>query len=129
MKLLLDTHTLLWAVGDPSRLPLSVRQLIDDHRNEIVISVASIFEIASKRAARSRLVPDIPAQRMLELANAAGYRVLAFTAQHAVATESVAAFHGDPFDKLLLAQAAAEGLQLVTHDEALADYDPHAILF
>ena len=65
----------------------------------------------------------------LRLGHEAGFGLLAIDAQHVVAVETIAPFHGDPIDRLLLAQAQIESMRLVTHDETLADYDPHTILF
>lgn len=129
MKLLLDTHTLVWALTATRLLPASLRRMIEDGRNEVYFSAMSIFEIASKRASGSRNAPRTASDTVVELAARSDLRELAVTSEHARAVETVAAFHSDPFDRLLLAQAQVEGLQLVTHDEALAQYDPRTILF
>ena len=129
MRLLLDTHVLIWAMGPGRELPASVQALLLDSRNTIYYSVVSIFEIATKRAAARRSAPRLGADRALELADQSGYVRLDVTAAHAIAVESVAVAHHDPFDKLLLAQAQVEGLRFVTHDEAVAAYDKNVILF
>jgi PIN domain nuclease of toxin-antitoxin system len=129
MRLLLDTHTLLWALTDPKHLSPRVRSLIADGRNEIGFSAAAILEIAVSRAAGRRNAPKVPGERVAGLARQAGYEMLPVTDAHAAAVETIAPFHGDPFDRLLLAQAQIEGFQLVTHDEALAAYDNRTILF
>lgn len=129
MRLLLDTHVLLWAMGPGRTLPPQIRSLLLDARNTVHYSVVSIFEIANKRVAAKRSAPQLSAERAVELADRAGYVRLDVTAAHAIALESVAPFHHDPFDKLLLAQAQVEGLRFVTHDEALATHDENVIIF
>jgi PIN domain nuclease of toxin-antitoxin system len=129
MRLLLDTHTLVWALGAPKQLSHDVRVMLSDHQNSINVSVASIVEIAISRSAGSRHAPKIAATQAAELAKRAGYAMLPMTDTHAAAVETIAPFHGDPFDRLLLAQAQIEGLRLVTHDESLAAYDTRAILY
>ncbi len=129
MRLLLDTHTLIWAMTATRLLPASLRRMIEDGQNEVHFSAISIFEIASKRASGRRSAPATASDAVVELAERSGLREIAVTSRHAKAVETIAAFHADPFDRLLLAQAQVEGLQLVTHDEALAAYDPRTILF
>lgn len=129
MRLLLDTHTLIWALTVPRRIPHAVLKQISDHRSAVYFSPVSIFEVASKRASGSRNVPGLEAEQLGELAVTTGFQELLVSFRHAAAAEHVALFHGDPFDRLLLAQAQVEGLQLVTHDEGLAQYDSRTILF
>jgi PIN domain nuclease of toxin-antitoxin system len=129
LRLLLDTHTLIWSLGAARHLPFKTRRMIADRRNEVYFSAMSVFEVASKRASGRKSAPGIGAESLVALAEQAGFEEVPVRAQHAVAVESLAAFHGDPFDRLLLAQARVEGLQLVTHDARLADYDPRTILF
>jgi PIN domain nuclease of toxin-antitoxin system len=129
VRLLLDTHTLLWAMAKSRTLPQSVRRLIEDERNELFFSAISIFEIASKRASGRRSAPTIAADVVAELALRAGLREVLVSHEHAAAVETLAITHPDAFDRGLLAQAQIEGLQLVTHDEDLALYDTRTILF
>jgi PIN domain nuclease of toxin-antitoxin system len=129
VRLLLDTHTLVWAVTAPRRIPHAVLHQISDRRNAVYFSPVSIFEIASKRASGSRNTPGLEGGELGELAVRTGFQELLVTFRHAAAAEHVALLHADPFDRLLLAQAKAEGLQLVTHDETLAQYDSRTILF
>ena len=128
MKLLLDTHTLLWALGYERKLPPTIKRMIESSANTIVFSAASLLVIATKRSSRSKH-PDWTSQSVLNRARAAEYEFLAVEARHAVALETIAPFHGDPIDRLLLAQAQTEGMRLVTHDAELAAYDSRAILF
>jgi PIN domain nuclease of toxin-antitoxin system len=129
VRLLLDTHTLLWAMTKSRTLPQSARRLIEGARNELFFSAISIFEIASKRASGRRSAPAVAADIVADLALRAGLREVPVTQAHAAAVETLAISHPDPYDRLLLAQAQIEGLQLVTHDENLARYDSRTILF
>lgn len=121
MKLLLDTHVLLWAAGFPERLSPAARGLLEDLNNELVFSAASMWEIAIKSAfgredfsANARLI------RRGLLDN--GYAELAIASEHAVEIDVLPAIHKDPFDRLLIAQAMVEGITLVTADEIVAQY-------
>jgi PIN domain nuclease of toxin-antitoxin system len=129
MRLLLDTHTLLWAMTKSRTLPQSAHRLIEDERNDLFFSAISVFEIASKRASGRRSAPTIGADIVAELALRAGLREVPVTHEHAAAVETLAITHPDAFDRVLLAQAQIEGLQLLTHDEDLAGYDSRTILF
>lgn len=129
MRLLLDTHALIWALTDTRRLPGSIQRLIGSARNEIFVSAVSFLEVAVKRTDVRRGMPKIPADKMLELSRDAGYVVLDVRAEHCAAVESIPSIHGDPFDRLLVAQALEEGLRLVTHDQTLAAYSDTIITF
>ncbi len=129
MRLLLDTHLLLWLLAMPRRVPPKLLTHVADPKNVVFYSTISLAELALKRRAGRRSEPEIPAGRIHDLAGQAGFQVLQLTPEHAAAAEGLAVYHGDPFDRLLLAQAKAEGLQLVTHDEQLAQYDSRTILF
>jgi PIN domain nuclease of toxin-antitoxin system len=129
VRLLLDTHTLVWALSGSRSLPASIRKMLADPRNAVFVSVVSLFEIATKRAASGGRLPELGADDALSLASRTGFALLSLEPEHAVAVETFAPFHGDPFDRLLLAQAQIEGFQLVTHDEAIAAYDARTILF
>jgi PIN domain nuclease of toxin-antitoxin system len=129
VRLLLDTHTLIWALAAQTLLPRSLRRMIEDGRNEVFFSAISIYEIASTRAAGRRSAPPIGAEATVDLARTARLGEIPVAASHAAAVETIAIAHPDPFDRLLLAQARIEGLQLVTHDEALARFDSRTIVF
>ncbi len=129
MKLLLDTNALIWAMTASRSLPADVQRLIEDARNDVFFSAVNIFEIAVKRAAGRRTAPSIGAAQAALAAGAAGYGFLPVSVEHAVAVETIAQFHPDPFDRLLLAQAQVESMRLVSHDEDLASYDSRTILF
>jgi PIN domain nuclease of toxin-antitoxin system len=121
MKLLLDTHLLLWAAGEPRKLPAAALALIDDRANELIFSAASIWEIAIKNSlGRNDFRVDARLLRRGLLDN--GYIELPITSEHAVAIESLPALHKDPFDRILIAQAVVEGISLLTVDPAVARY-------
>ena len=121
MQVLLDTHLLLWAVGDPDRLDPALVQLLEDPMNTPVFSVVSLWEVVIKSALDRpdfRVEPSLLRQVLVE----AGWRELAVEARHVLAVAQLPALHRDPFDRLLLAQAQADGLLLITADQQLAQY-------
>ena len=121
MKLLLDTQLLLWAAGEPTRLSGAAHKLLDDPRNELIFSAASLWEIAIKNSLGRedfRVEPRLLRRGLLDN----GYIELPITSQHAVSVDGLPALHKDPFDRLLLAQALSEGIILLTSDAQLALY-------
>lgn len=121
MNLLLDTHIALWALADDPRLSETARSLILDEGNHIFASVASMWEIAIKRARRLDSIP-LSGVEFLHHCERAGYRSLPVRERHVAALETLPPLHADPFDRILLAQARAESMLLLTHDAALAGY-------
>jgi PIN domain nuclease of toxin-antitoxin system len=121
MKLLLDTHVLLWAAGSPDQLPPDARVLLEDPNNELVFSAASLWEITIKRGlGRADFQVDARVLRRGLLDN--GYLELSITSEHAVFIDSLPAIHKDPFDRILIAQATVEGITLLTADVLIAQY-------
>ncbi len=121
MKLLLDTHLLLWAAGDPDRLPAAARRLLDDLQNELIFSSASLWEVAIKHGlSRGDFRVDTRLLRRGLLDN--GYGELPITSEHAVALDSLPSIHKDPFDRILIAQSMVEGITLLTTDPLVAQY-------
>lgn len=121
MKLLLDTHLLLWAAGSPARLSETARLLLEDQQNELLFSAASLWEIVIKRGLeRSDFQVDARVLRRGLLDN--GYEELAITSEHTVAIDSLPLIHKDPFDRILVAQATVEGIILLTADALVAQY-------
>ncbi len=121
MKLLLDTHLLLWAAGQPERIPTGARMLLDDPRNELLFSAASLWEVAIKRGlgrADFRADPRLLRRGLLDN----GYGELPITSDHAVAVDGLPAIHKDPFDRILVAQSIVEGIALLTADPVVAQY-------
>lgn len=118
MKLLLDTHAVLWWLDDPALLSTSARDEIADPNNVVLVSAVVAWEIAIKRALGKLTAPsdfDVAIQ-------ASGFRELPVTVKHALATESLPTHHRDPFDRMLIAQAQIEGCTLVSRDPAMAAY-------
>jgi PIN domain nuclease of toxin-antitoxin system len=121
MKLLLDTHLLLWAAGEPKRLSKQARTLINNPDNELLFSAASLWEVAIKRGlGREDFKVDARLLRRGLLDN--GYSELPIISDHVVATESLPLIHKDPFDRVLVAQATVEGVTLLTTDSLVAQY-------
>lgn len=121
MKLLLDTHLLLWAVGKPGRLPKQARELIEDKNNDLLFSSASLWEFVVKRATgRHDFLVDGRLLRRALIEH--GYGELAIGSNHVLALESFPKLHKDPFDRILVAQAVAEGITLLTADDLVAQY-------
>ena len=121
MKLLLDTHLLLWGAGDPDRLSAPARALIGAPENEVWFSAASVWEIAIKSGlGREDFQVNARLLRRGLLDN--GYRELPVGSEHAVAIDSLPPLHKDPFDRLLVAQAMVEGITLLTADAQVAQY-------
>jgi PIN domain nuclease of toxin-antitoxin system len=121
MMLLLDTHLLLWASGQPERLSAQARELLEDLGNELVFSAASIWEIAIKRGLGRndfRVEPRLLRRGLLDN----GYRELPVRSEHALAVEALPSLHRDPFDRMLLAQAHVEGICLLTSDAQVSQY-------
>jgi PIN domain nuclease of toxin-antitoxin system len=121
MKLLLDTHLLLWAAGEPRRLSKQARALINDPDNELLFSAASLWEVAIKRGlGREDFRVDARLLRRGLLDN--GYSELPIISDYVVATESLPLIHKDPFDRILVAQATVEGVTLLTIDSLASQY-------
>jgi PIN domain nuclease of toxin-antitoxin system len=121
MKLLLDTHLLLWAAGEPKRLSKLARRLIDNPDNQLLFSAASLWEVAIKRRlGREDFKVDARLLRRGLLDN--GYSELPILSDHVVATESLPLLHRDPFDRILVAQATVEGVTLLTIDSLVSQY-------
>lgn len=121
MKFLLDTNLLLWAAGTPDKLPVTARQLLEDPKNDLLFSAASLWEISIKRGLeRADFQVDARVLRRGLLDN--GYQELAITSEHAVSIDNLPPLHKDPFDRILVAQATVEGITLLTTDTLVAQY-------
>jgi PIN domain nuclease of toxin-antitoxin system len=116
---LLDTHVLLWWMQDAPRLRGRVRDVISNPDHDIVVSAASIWEAAIKRAI-GKLSFDTPI--LLQALRRGHVRILPITADHALAAADLPRHHEDPFDRMLVAQAANDGLTIITHDRRLQQY-------
>ena len=124
MKLLLDTHLLLWAAGQPEQLSSAARTLLEDSHNELLFSAASLWEVAIKRGLNRpdfRVDPRLLRRGLLDN----GYSELPVTSNHALAVDGLPAIHKDPFDRILVAQSMVEGIALLTSDPLVALYPGH----
>lgn len=124
MKLLLDTHAFLRWVGDDPRLGAVERAAIADAGNDVLLSAASVWEMAINQAL-GRLQAPAPVSSVVE---SLGIQRLAISFEHAEATSMLPPLHRDPFDRMLVAQARIEGLTLVTRDPAIRSYPGVAFL-
>jgi PIN domain nuclease of toxin-antitoxin system len=121
VKLLLDTHLLLWSAGEPGRLSKEARALIEAPDNELFFSSASLWEVVIKRGlGRDDFKVDARLLRRGLLDN--GYSELPIGSEHVVAIDNLPAVHKDPFDRILVAQAQVEGITLLTADPTVAKY-------
>lgn len=121
MRLLLDTHVLLWAAYRPERLSAEATELLSDPTNELLFSAASIWEVAIKAGlGRTDFTADPHVLRRELVDN--GYRELAISALHASGVSGLPDIHRDPFDRLIVAQARAEGITLLTADAKVLAY-------
>ena len=118
MKLLLDTHVVLWWLEDPLLLSMAARQAIADPTNEVLVSAATCWEIALKRGLGKLTAPADLRGALLSC----GFTELDVTTAHALATESLMMHHRDPFDRMLIAQALVEGATLVSRDSSVVAY-------
>jgi len=121
MKLLLDTHLLLWAAEDSPRLPRAARKLVNDPGSELFFSAASLWEVAIKSSLRKEGL-RIDARLLRRALRDNGYTELPVTSEHAVAIDILPPLHKDPFDRILVAQATIEGITLLTADPVVAQY-------
>ncbi len=121
MRLLLDTHLLLWAASIPERLPAEARAKIENPDNDLIFSAASLWEVAIKTSlGRPDFAVDPRLLRRGLVAN--GYHELSITAEHTIGLLVLPPIHKDPFDRILISQAIAEEIVLMTVDEKIARY-------
>jgi len=119
VKLLLDTHAALWWLADDEHLGGDAARQLTDESNRVLLSSAVVWEVAIKRSLGKLQAPADMAATLLS----GGVHPLAITIEHAAAVEALPCHHGDPFDRILVAQAIAEGAAIVSQDERLAAYD------
>lgn len=121
MRVLLDTHLLLWAAGAPEKLSQPLRELLEQPETELLFSPASLWELAIKNGLGRddfRVEPSLLRRGLVDN----GYDELPITAEHAVAVAVLPMLHKDPFDRMLIAQASVEGVELLTVDEQVGRY-------
>jgi PIN domain nuclease of toxin-antitoxin system len=119
VRLLLDTHVAVWWLNDPGMLRGEAQAALEDDANETLLSAASVWEAAIKESL-GRFAPPVP---LYESATSAGLVELPVSWAHAQSAAALPRLHADPFDRMLVAQALAEKLVLVTRDSAVTQYD------
>lgn len=119
MRLLLDTHALLWWMARLPRLGVAARAAIDSPASDVHVSAVTASEIAIKKALGKLTAPDDLQEQVISN----GFTELRLTIAHGLAMGELPLHHKDPFDRMLIAQARVEGLTLVTSDRAMSDYD------
>jgi PIN domain nuclease of toxin-antitoxin system len=122
VKLLLDTHVLLWAASDPERLAPEARETLEDGSNEALVSVVTAWEIAIKQSLGKLDLPKPAEQWLPEVLRRTGFEVAEVGVAAALRVRSLPWHHRDPFDRLLIAQALEDGCTLVTHERAFEAY-------
>lgn len=122
MQLLLDTHVFLWAAADLKRLTTPVRTALQDAANDVFVSAAAAWEIALKYSRGKLPLPNPPAIWTSSRIQKLGFTELSVGVAHASAIATLPNHHGDPFDRLMVAQAQVEGLTLVTADADVLKY-------
>jgi PIN domain nuclease of toxin-antitoxin system len=127
LKALIDAHVLIWWVLDLPRLSRECRRLLLDGENDIAVSVASAYEIVYKAEQGKLTLPEAPAAYVQSRIAANGFTTMAIELAHAVRAGSLPRIHGDPFDRMLVAQAQIEGIPILTADPAIGRYDVETI--
>ena len=132
MKVLLDTHIILWAISNDNRLSQKARNIILADENEIYYSTASVWEVAIKHSIHPEHMP-LSGGQLSELCKMSGYEMLSVQDHHVLALETIDGNgtepkHKDPFDRILIAQAKAENMILITHDAFISQYKEKCII-
>ena len=122
MKILLDTHVLIWALEDSPRLPLAIRNAIIDENNQIYVSAISLWEIAIKHKNKPQQMP-YSATQIRDYAMRAGYIFLSLNLDSVSLYDKIdLSAHKDPFDQMLVCLSAAHNMRLIKHDEKLKSF-------
>lgn len=132
MKVLLDTHIILWALTNDERLPQKARMIISQGENEICYSTASVWEVMIKHIHHPEHMP-ISGKQLSQYCQKAGYQMVPVQDEHAYALEGLqrmegAPGHKDPFDCIMIAQAKVENMMFITHDSLLPYYMEKCII-
>ena len=126
MKILVDTHLLIWSTSDSGKLPGAARAVLENATNECFFSAASVWEIALKHSKHPEDIP-IGGADARQLFLEAGYLEFPVFAKHSAVVERLPDIHQDPFDRMLVAQAQMESRKLLTHDHILPQYGTFVI--
>ncbi len=125
MRVLLDTHILLWWLKDDRRLSAEAVNIIEDPTNDILISAVNTWEIAIKKSL-GRI--QIGMNELLESIKSSGLGILNISVNHTCQISNLPKHHKDPFDRMLIAQSIVEPMRLLTHDDTLIQYGKHVLL-
>ncbi len=132
-RYLIDSHVLLWLVGGDRPIPQAVRAVLQDADNDLYVSVVGIAELCIKSGLGKLVLPPAvmsdPLARFTVILSENSIEPLPLTLSHAARLRDLPRHHGDPFDRLMIAQAMAENLTVVTHDRAFAAYEGLAVLW
>lgn len=128
MRLLLDTHVLLWSAAAPDRLSNEARRLIGDGANEVFVSTVTAWEIAIKQSLGKLDLPSPAAQWLPEVLRRTGFEAADITFPAALGVATLPWHHRDPFDRLLISHAMTDGCTIVTHDEVFASYGVQLVI-
>lgn len=123
MRLLLDTHVFMWLVSEPERLPKAAASAVTAPDANLLLSVASIWEMSIKYGLGKLQLPVPVREYVPDRMSRTGTGTLEIRTEHALAVADLPRHHGDPFDRLLIAQAQTDGLTLVSRDPAFRAYD------
>ena len=121
MRILFDTHALIWFLTDSKKLPKKVRSLLLSPDSELYFSSVSILEVAIKHALKPECMPCLP-EEVRDDSYASRIRELPFASGHSQITGKLPWLHRDPFDRMLVAQAMSEGMKLLSHDDQVIRY-------
>jgi PIN domain nuclease of toxin-antitoxin system len=121
MRLLLDTHAFIWFVENDEQLPLAVKEIIENPKNEIFLSIASIWEMAIKIQLK-KLNINKSVEDIIELTSINHFQLLPIMPNHIVRLSTLSFFHRDPFDRIIIAQGLHEKMSIVGKDFAFDDY-------
>lgn len=132
MKILLDTHILLWAISNDVKLPEKARKLIENEENEIYYSIISLWEVELKRLVHPDAM-SVSAEQLAEYCDQSGFQRILIREKHIYALVGLergenASPHKDPFDRMLICQASIENMMFITHDSLIRGYNEPCIL-
>lgn len=120
MKYLLDTHIFIWSLNGDTRLKTSIKDIISDKNNTIIVSVISGWEMSIKMRDKRKLRLKTSIKKAFEIS---GFDILNVSLEHVLHLNNLPFYHNDPFDRMLISQAKAENLIFITHDKQIWKYD------
>jgi PIN domain nuclease of toxin-antitoxin system len=121
MNLLVDTHALIWFITDDKHLPLRIKQILEDRKNECYVSIATYWELAIKYSL-GRLELKTTLESIFDIIENTGFEALPITPKHILENSALEFYHQDPFDRIIIAQAFIEELTIVSKDKQFKRY-------